>query len=58
MTELKPCPFCGIKNRLTKVHISSNRLPWWWYIECDNCHWCGEEKLFLRRAIMAWSRRA
>ena len=28
------------------------------YIKCDNCHFCGETKLFLRRAIVAWNRRA
>ena len=58
MTELKPCPFCHYQNRLKKVHIISRRLPFWWFIECDNCHCCGETKLFLRRAVKAWNRRA
>lgn len=58
MSELKPCPFCHYKNRLKKVHIVSRRLPFWWFIECDNCHYCGETRLFLRRAIRAWNRRA
>lgn len=53
--KLKPCPNCGCPNRLIKVHISSARLPWWWYIECDNCHWCGKTKLFLRRAMRSWN---
>lgn len=57
MIELEPCPFCHYKNRLIKVHIISRRLPFWWYIKCDNCHFCGETKLFLRRAIVAWNRR-
>lgn len=56
--ELKPCPFCHCQNRLKKVHIISRRLPFWWFIECDNCHCCGETKLFLRRAVKAWNRRA
>ena len=58
MTELKPCPFCHYQNRLKKVHIISRRLPFWWFIECDNCHCCGETKLFLRRAVKSWNRRA
>lgn len=58
MAELKRCPFCGGKNRIIKVHIISRKLPFWWFIECDNCHYCGETKLFLFRAIKAWNRRA
>lgn len=52
--ELKPCSCCGSK----LVYIISRQLPFWWYIECDKCHCCGETKLFLRRAIKAWNRRA
>ena len=58
MADLKPCPFCHYQNRLKKVHIISRRLPFWWFIECDNCHFCGETKLFLRRAVKSWNRRA
>lgn len=54
--ELKPCPKCNGK-LLKKVHILSRRLPWWWYIECWNCHYCGKTKLFYPRAIKAWNRR-
>ena len=57
MIELKPCPFCRYQNRLKKVHIISRQLPFWWFIECNNCHSCGETKLFLRRAVKAWNRR-
>lgn len=42
--ELKPCPFCRYQNRLKKVHIISRRLPFWWFIECDNCHCCEESQ--------------
>lgn len=55
--ELKPCPFCGITNRIVKVHISSRFLPWWWYVMCDNCKWCGVTRLFKWRAIRAWNGR-
>ena len=51
----KPCPNCGCEiNR--RAHILSNMLPFWWYIECDNCHWCGKTKLFLWRAVRAWNK--
>lgn len=51
----KPCPNCGCQTT-NRVHILSNRLPFWWYIECENCHWCGKTKLFLRRAVRAWNK--
>ena len=55
--KIKGCPNCGITNRIHKVHICSKRLPFWWYVECDNCHYCGKTKLFLRRAIKSWNKR-
>lgn len=58
MDELKPCPFCGMKNTLAKVHLASARLPWWWRIKCWNCGLSSETTLFLRRAIKAWNRSA
>ena len=51
----KACPNCGCFNPYT-VHILSSRLPWWYYLECPLCHWCGKTKLFLRRAIKAWNK--
>lgn len=38
------------------VHIVSRNLSHWWYIECENCHYCGETKLFLVRAIKSWNK--
>lgn len=55
MTEVKSCPNCGSTNT-KKVHSLSRRLPWWWHIECWNCHWCGKTKLFLFRAIRSWNK--
>ena len=55
MIELKPCPFCHYQNHLKKAHIVSRRLPFWWFIECDNCHYCGKTKLFLFRAVKSWN---
>ena len=56
--QLKSCPNCHYQNRLIKVHILSKKLPFWWYIKCDNCHLCGKTKLFLLRAIKAWNKEA
>lgn len=54
--KLKPCPNCGCPNRLIIYHILTRKLPWWYYIECDNCYWCGSRKLGLRRAEKSWNR--
>lgn len=53
--KLKPCPNCHITNRLVRVHIITD-TPKHWYIMCDNCHWCGKTKLFLRSAEKAWNK--
>ena len=53
--KIKKCPNCGVVNRINKVHILSRSLPFWWFIECDNCHACGKTKIFLRRAIKSWN---
>ena len=52
---ISACPNCHSTN-VKKVHIISRRLPFWWYIECFSCHWCGKTKLFLRRAIKSWNK--
>lgn len=53
--KLKSCPNCRSRN-LKFLHCLSSRLPWWWYIECFDCHWCGKTKLGLNRAIKSWNR--
>lgn len=53
--KLNKCPNCHSSN-LIRVHISSARLPWWWYIECNECHWCGKTKLGLKRARRSWDK--
>ena len=53
--EINSCPNCGC-NHIWKVHSVSSRLPWWWYMECKKCHWCGKTKLFLFRAIRSWNK--
>lgn len=54
--KLKPCPDCGCTNRIVKVRIMFPDRPRKWYIMCDNCHWCGRTKLFLRSAERAWNK--
>ena len=53
--KLKPCPRCGSK-RLQIAHIISSRLPWWYYVECNDCHACGKKRLFLWRAKISWNK--
>ena len=54
-SKLMRCPGCRRRN-VKYVHIRSRRLPFWWYIECWNCHWCGKTKLGLNRAIKSWNK--
>lgn|GEM_PF-3243646 len=49
------CPACG-STYIRLVHTASAFLPWWWHVECRNCHYCGKTKLFLRRAVKAWKK--
>ena len=53
--EIKPCPYCGCPNRLIIYHILTRKLPWWYYVGCDNCHWFGSAKLGMRRAVKSWN---
>lgn len=52
---LNCCPNCRCNN-LKYVRVVSRRLPFWWRIECWNCHYCGKTKLFLKRAIKSWNK--
>lgn len=49
------CTSCG-STYILFVHTASAFLPWWWHVECQNCHYCGKTKLFLRRAVKAWKK--
>lgn len=52
--RVKPCPNCGSRNIILN-HVVSARLPWWYFVECDDCHWCGKTKLFSKRAERSWN---
>ena len=54
-STVKRCPNCRSRS-IKYVHCLSHRLPWWWYVECWKCHWCGKKKLFLKRAIKSWNK--
>ena len=55
--KVKSCPKCGAgRKKIILCNIRSNRLPWWWFVQCDSCHYCGKTKLFLFRAILSWNR--
>lgn len=56
MDKLKPCPNCKSK-KLSVWRISPPRGRWF-HVECDECYWCGETKLFKFRAIRAWNKEA
>ena len=53
-TKIKFCPKCNYVAFANK--IVSSKIPFLYYVECSNCHWCGKTKLFLRRAIKSWNK--
>lgn len=61
--KLKPCPNCNrsgkslVINRIMFDGLWTCKLGKY-FVECPHCHWCGETKVFLWRAIRAWNRRA
>lgn len=53
--EIKPCPFCGGKAVLNKIHITGDKTP---YFVC--CRDCGASSSFAAQMDMAakvWNRR-
>lgn len=56
-TTINKCPDCKTGKYIKMVNIvGGRRLPNWWFVECDNCHWCGKTKLGAKRAIKWWNR--
>lgn len=53
--KAKRCPNCQSKD-VRIWHVITARLPWWYYAECEHCHWCGKTKLFRFRAIRSWNK--
>lgn len=54
MYKLELCPKCG-SGKLVKGHTLGTHR---WFVECEDCHYCGKTKLFLFRAIRSWNREA
>ena len=56
--ELKPCPYCTASFGYLKIwKICGSKIFHKYFVECSRCHWCGETKVFKRRAVRAWNRR-
>ena len=53
--KIKNCPNCG-SNNIAKVKILLPRKLRKYYIECDSCHWCGENCITRRGAIRKWNK--
>ena len=52
--KAKPCPNCGCG----KLGLNDSILHRWkrFYLECENCHWCGKSRPTIGTAIRAWNR--
>ena len=50
----KDCPHCRGK----QIHLCkhSNQLIKKYWLECQNCHWCGKSKSTIRSAIRVWNK--
>lgn len=53
--KIRICNNCGNLDPLI-VHVSSKKIPFWYYVECKNCHYCGKTKLFQKKAIKSWNK--
>ena len=50
----KCCPDCFCEN----VGLNESHLSKWkrFYLECENCHWCGDSYPTIKMAIRNWNR--
>ena len=54
--KLKPCPNCGEREKDMFLCIGRSYNKHWYFVECPRCGYCGERKVFLWRAILAWNK--
>lgn len=52
---VKPCPSCGGR----QIYINRSLRRWWsrYFVNCENCYYCGKTALSLTGALNKWNRR-
>lgn len=57
--ELKRCPICKSEQlSVWRVRLLGRRRgPWGYFVECDQCHCCGETRWFVWWAKKVWNRK-
>ena len=61
--RIKCCPACGSqaigRGKVLRRPMRAiwALLPHRWFLECSDCHWRSDERLFLFRAEIAWNKR-
>lgn len=52
--KAKPCPNC----ECGQIGLNDSLLHRWkrFYLECENCHWCGKSRPTIGAAVKAWNR--
>jgi Lar family restriction alleviation protein len=53
---IKPCPFCGSKEKVTELEVSQTEKGW--FIVCTFCEAEGPIALTLKSAQQKWNRRS
>ena len=54
-SKRKNCPNCwSYRIGLNDSFIRTNKLKRFW-LECDDCHWCGKSYPTIRLAIWGWN---
>lgn len=54
-SKAKPCPDCGCKD--VGLNDCFMRRFKRFFLECEECHWCGKTYPTIRMAVRSWNRR-
>lgn len=54
ISKRKPCPDCG-SYRTGLNHCLMHKFKKY-FLECEDCHWCGKTMPTIRMAIWSWNR--